>query len=156
MKKIILTLIVLVIGFAWWYQSHKCIVESVKVNRVVMPVIDTFAQYLETHDEIDTNIFKLETLLNSMVSCMKKETKTGCDEFNIIHKFDPKDEKYEFYIDGGTEKNTRRIYLSVMHNTTLCDYTIYIENLKKNNGEVPLNYRRSSCRLKCGTTWWRM
>ena len=156
MKKIILTLIVLVIGFVWWYQSHKCIVESVKVNKVVMPVIDTFAQYLETHDEIDTDIFKLEPLLNSMVSCMKKETKMGCDKFNITHKFDPKDEKYKFYIDGRTSKTKEWIYVFVYYHTTRCEYNIYTRELEKKHGEVPLNYRRSSCRLKCGITWWRM
>jgi hypothetical protein len=151
MKKIILTLIVLVIGFVWWNQSHKCVLESQKVHKVVWPIIKAFSDHIDQYGFPKT-LDDVQGINYTLITCQGNKKIKGCYGYENRRYIEIEEDTYSF---SGYPYGKSQYLFSVVHNNTLCDYYFSLDKDKK--GLDPMkNYSLPRCRLLCGITWWRM
>jgi len=147
MKRIILTLIILVIGFVWFFQPTECKLEKTKVHQFAIPIVKSIAKY------IDKNGIP-KSLDDVLIPCKGNKRVNECYGSGDRRYFTLKKDAYSFF---GNSYTADTYIFSIAHHNTKCEYKISLGKDKKILRGVK-NFMIPRCWKSCGggVTWWRM
>lgn len=127
MKKIILTVSVLVVGvWAMSFGGH-CELESEKTHEVAIPVVEALAAYAEKNGIPNLDGFdQIEGIPYELKPCSEKPDLMECKVLKRGYYFQVEEEYYSIRMGGiPTKEDPIGFGVDIAHNYTDCSYTIY-------------------------------